>query len=114
MAAVDLIVTARNDEFAARVMMISYKVAQMVSTEDPATPSHSVRVSYAGRVIRGGDNPKQMSAHVISSNPTIAAAIEGNPSAYGANVPDADIEFALSSIWTARANAFAASPTSAV
>lgn len=107
MAAVDLIATARNDEFAARVMMISYKVAQNVASEDPGTADHQLRVDYAGRVIRGTDNPKNMAAHVISSNPTIAAAIESNPLAFGSNVPDGDIEFALSSIWTARAKSFA-------
>src|SRR5262245_61297813 len=108
MSALDLVATARNDTFAARVMMISYKVAQAVASEDPATADHAVRVDYAGRVIRGADNPKNMAAHVISSNPTIAAAIESDPASFGANVPDNDIEFALSSIWTSRANAFAA------
>jgi hypothetical protein len=108
MSAVDLIAAARDDTFAGRVMMISYKVAQAVASEDPAAPDHAVRVDYASRVIRGAENPKNVSAHVISSNPTIAAAIESNPTLYGSNVPDGDIEFALSSIWTARANAFAA------
>ncbi len=106
MAAIDLIATARNDEFAARVMMISYKVGQMVSSEDPGTADHEVRMGYAGVVIRGADNPKNIAAHVISSNPTIAATIESDPTKYGSNVPDGDIEFALSSIWTARAKAF--------
>lgn len=106
MAAIDLIATARNDEFAGRVMMISYKVAQNVASEDPATADHAVRVNYAGRIIRGAENSKNISAHVISSNPTIAAAIENDPMAYGVNVPDGDIEFALASIWTARAKAF--------
>jgi hypothetical protein len=111
MSALDQVATARNDEFASRVMMISYKVAQNVASEDPATADHAVRVDYAGRVIRGADNPKNMAAHVISSNPTIAATIESDPAAFGSNVPDGDIEFALSSIWTSRANAFAAAGT---
>lgn len=110
MAAVDLIATARNDEFAARVMMISYKVAQNVASEDPGAADHDVRIEYASRVIRGGDNPKNLAAHVISSNPTIAQAIEGDPTKYGSNVPDGDIEFAMASIWTARANAFTGTP----
>jgi hypothetical protein len=108
MSALNWIATARNDEFAGRVMMISYKVAQAVATEDPAAPDHAVRVDYAGRIIRGDDNPKNIAAHVISSNPTIEAAIDGDPALYGSNVPDSDIEFALSSIWTARAQSFAA------
>ena len=111
MSALDQIATARNDDFAGRVMMISLKVAQNVASEDVATPDHDVRVDYAGRVIRGAENPKNMAAHVISSNPTIAAEIEAEPLSYGSNVPDSDIEFALSSIWTARARAFAAGST---
>lgn len=107
MSALDLIATASNDEFAGRVMMIMFKVAQAVATEDPATADHAERMSYAEMVIRGDEKPKLVSAHVISSNPTISGAIESHPGAYGSNVPDSDIEFALSSIWTARSLAFA-------
>lgn len=110
MAAVDLIVTARDDEFAARVMMISHKVAQQVAAEDPGTANHAERIDYSQRIFRGTDNPKSIAAHVIASNPTISAAIESNPPAYGSNVPDGDIEFALASIWTARALAFVGAP----
>ncbi|MEY9179736.1 hypothetical protein [Bradyrhizobium sp. USDA 313] len=108
MSALDLIATASNDTFAGRVMMIMFKVAQSVASEDPATADHAARIDYAGMVIRGDEKPKLVSAHVISSNPTIAAAIESDPGAYGSNVPDGDIEFALASIWTARSLAFAA------
>jgi hypothetical protein len=106
MAAVDQIATARNDEFAARVLFIATKVAQNVAAEDVATPDHDIRVSYAGRVIRGTDNPKMIATHVISSNPTIQQEINDNPELFGSNIPDGDIEFALASIWTARAKAY--------
>jgi hypothetical protein len=106
MAAVDFIATARNDEFAARVMFITLGVAQNVASEDPATPDHQVRLDYAGRCIRGTDNPKNIAAHIISSNASIQNTIESDPAQYGANVPDGDIQFALATIWTARANAF--------
>jgi hypothetical protein len=106
MGAVDQIATARNDEFAARVLFIATKVAQMVASEDPATEDNAIRVEYAGRVIRGSDNPKMIATQVIASNPTIQATIDANPTKYGSDIPDADIEFALSSIWTARAKAF--------
>jgi hypothetical protein len=106
MSALDLIATARNDEFAARVLFIATKVAQNVAAEDPGTPDNAVRVSYAGRVIRGTDNAKMIATHVIASNPSISASIEGAPNLFGSNVPDGDIEFALASIWTARAHAF--------
>jgi hypothetical protein len=108
MPALDLIAAARNDQFAARVMMVAYKVAQNVASEDPGTANHGQRSAYAQRIIRGDDNPKSIAAHVIASNPTISATIENNPGQYGANVPDGDLEFALASIWTARALAFAA------
>jgi hypothetical protein len=107
MAAVDLIKTASNDEFSGRVMMIAFDVAQAVASENPQEPSHAERVAYAQRIMRGDDVPNLIAAHVISSNPTISAAIDAEPGLLGSNVPDADIEFALSSIWTARALAFA-------
>ena len=110
MAALDQISTARNDEFAARVLFIATKVAQMVASEDPGAADHEVRMAYAGRVIRGADNPKMIATHVISSNPTIQASIDENPEAMGSQIPDGDIEFALSSIWTARAYAYEGVP----
>ena len=106
MSAVNHIATARNDEFAARVMMICFKVAQNVASEDPGTANHDARISYSERIFRGEEQPQLVSAHVISSNPSISASIESDPAAKGSNVPDGDIEFALASIWDARALAF--------
>ena len=91
--------------------MITFKVAQMVATEDAGTAHHTERLDYAFRNITGDENPKLVAAHVISSNPTIAATIEANPENKGSDVPDADIEFALSSIWDARSLAFAGGVT---
>jgi hypothetical protein len=106
MAVIDHIATARNAEFAARVMMLSLKVAQQVSSEDPAIPDHATRVSYANRIFRGDENPKMLAAHVIASNPTLQAQIDANAGALGSNIPDGDIEFVLASIWGARSVAF--------
>ena len=108
MSALDLIATARDEEFASRVAMITFKVAQAVASEDPATANHAERIDYAFRNIIGQENPKLIAAHLISSNPTIAASIEANPELKGSNVPDGDVEFALASIWDARSLAFAA------
>jgi hypothetical protein len=108
MTAINHIATARNDEFAARVMQISFKVAQNVASEDPGYPHHAERIAYAQRIIRGDDNPKNMAAHMISSNGSIQATIDANPNNYGSDVPDGDIEFALATIWDARALSFAA------
>jgi hypothetical protein len=108
MPALEQIATASNADFSGRTMMLMFKVAQQVASEDPATADHAERIDYSSLVIRGGEKPQLVSAHVIASNPTIAAAIEDDPAALGSNVPDSDIEFALSSIWTARSLAFAA------
>lgn len=106
MTAVNQIATARNDEFSARVLFLATLTAQEVSAEDPSAVDHALRLDYAGRVIRGTDNAKMIATHVIASNATIQAAIDSDPAKYGSNVPDADIHFALSSIWTSRARAF--------
>src|SRR5262245_44029071 len=105
MSAEDLIRTARDDLYASRVAMIQLKVAQMVASESDTTVHHAERIKYAYYVIRGAENPKMVAAHV-NSQPGIAVTIEANPGALGANVPDNDIEFTLSSIWDARSLAF--------
>jgi hypothetical protein len=102
MSALDLISAASDDTFAGRVMMIQFKVAQQVAAEDPGTANHVERVDYAGMVLRGEEKPKLVAAHVISSNASISATIESDPTKLGANVPDGDIEFALASIWDSR------------
>lgn len=106
MTAIDLIATSRNLDFAGRVLMLAFKAAQQVASEDPTTPEHETRVLYAQRIMRGDEHQQLIAAHLIASNPTIAATIESNPTLLGANVPDGDIEFALGGIWTARALAF--------
>jgi hypothetical protein len=108
MSALDQIATASDPNFSGRVMMLMFKTAQNVASEDPAAPHHTERINYAGLVIRGDEKPQLVAAHVISSNATIGAAIDSDPPALGSNVPDGDIEFALASIWDARSLAFAA------
>jgi hypothetical protein len=111
MSALNHIATARDDTFASRVLMISFMAAQQVASEDPGTADHAVRVDYAAHVLIGGENAKILATHVIASNSTIQATIDANPGNYGSDVPDNDILFAMSSIWTARAIAYAAETT---
>lgn len=108
MSAQDQIATASDPTFSGRVMMLMFKTAQNVASEDPATPHHTERINYASLVIRGEEKPQLVAAHVISSNATISGAIDSDPPALGSNVPDGDIEFALASIWDSRSLAFAA------
>lgn len=90
--------------FYARVGFIALKTAQDVATEAENTANHANRVAYANKVFRGEDNVTLIAAHVVASNPTIKATIVAGG---GEAVPDSDIEFALASIWDARASAFA-------
>lgn len=113
MSAVDHIAAASDDEFAGRTMMIMFKVAQNVASEDPATPHHAERIAYASFVILGEEKPQLVAAHVISSNAAISAQIDSNPAALGSNVPDGDIEFALATIWDSRSLAYASVSVSA-
>lgn len=100
------IVTAASDPiFYTRVSFLALKVAQNVASEDPAYANHANRVAYSDRVFRGDDNAILLAQHVAASNATISAALEA-----GTDVPDGDIEFALATIWDARANAFAPPP----
>ena len=105
MASEQIIAAASDPTFYTRVSFIALKVAQNVASEDPATANHENRVNYAARVLRGADNALLLAMHLAASNATIAATLETDG---GSAVPDGDIEFALATIWDARANAFAA------
>ncbi len=103
MSTSDVITAIHDPAFYNRVGFIALKVAQQVAAEDPATANHVNRVNYSNRIFTGSESDVLLAEHVVASNPTIAAALEsGGPDA----VPDGDIEFALATIWDARANAF--------
>ena len=100
------VISAASDPvFYTRVSFIALKVAQNVGAENPTTANHENRIAYCARIFAGMDSAILLANHVAASNPTIATELEtGGPNA----VPDGDIEFALSTIWDARANSFAA------
>lgn len=104
MSSTEIVEAASDPVFYTRVSYVSLKVAQAVASEDAGQPNHANRLNYAGRILRGDENVLMLTQHMVSSNPTIASTLETEG---GAAVPDADIEFALSSIWDARSNAFA-------
>lgn len=108
MAVLDRIAAARDDVFAARVAMILMTTANNVANEDPATPNHANRIALAQKVFRGEINNKAVAALVIASNATIQGTIDANPAGLGADVPDNDLEFQLSTLYDNLANAYAA------
>lgn len=98
-----IIEEASKPEFYTRVSFIALKAAQNVAAEAGNTENHENRVAYANRIFRGEENALLLTLHVVSANGTISAALENSG---GDAVPDGDIEFVLSTIWDARANAF--------
>jgi hypothetical protein len=108
MAVLDLIATARDDTFAARVAMILATLAVAATTEDPTTANHANRLGFAQKIIKGGViNNKAIAAIVIASNPTVQTEITGTPASLGSNVPDGDMTFVLTGLYDALANAYA-------
>lgn len=107
MSTQQVIEAASQPTFFTRVAFISLKVAQNVASEDPSAPNHANRVAYSSRVFTGAESATLLSNHVAAANPTIASTLETQG---GDAVPDGDIEFALATIWDARANAFAEVP----
>lgn len=103
MGTTNVIAEINKPEFYQRVGFISLKVAQNVAAESVDTPNHDNRVAYSNRIFTGSESNVLLASHVVSSNPTIYNTVD---TAGGAAVPDGDIEFALATIWDARANAF--------
>ena len=104
MATSDIIAEVSKPSFYERVSYLSLGVAQNVASEDPGTPNNANRVAYSNRIFSGQEDALLLAMHVVSSNPTISQTVETQG---GDAVPDPDIQFALASIWDARANAFA-------
>jgi hypothetical protein len=105
MSALDLVTTARDATFAARVNQIAVKVAVNVANEGDNAPDHAVRMGFANKVLSGQANGKLMASAIIASNGSISATIESAPELRGSNVPDGDIEFAFAGIVTALGHA---------
>ena len=103
MATADYVAKANEPTFYTRVMFIALRAAQNVAAEAPETANHSNRVAYANRILRGEENAPLLAAHVISANAVIMGNIDADQ-----DPADGDLEFVLSTVWDARANAFAA------
>lgn len=108
MSVLNQIAAARSDEFAARVAMVTMTLAMTVLVEDPETANHANRIIFAQKHLRAEINNKTLAAAVIASNSTIQTTINGAPLLLGSNVPDGDIEFVITGLLNAFANAYAA------
>jgi len=103
MSSLQIVTAASDPAFYARVSYIALKVAQMVAAEAEDHPNHDNRVAYSNRIFQGIDNAILLAQHV-ATNGTISGKLESDGPE---GPPDGDIEFVLTSIWDARANAFA-------
>ncbi len=106
MAMIDLIATARDDTFAARVAMILMTLAINIMNEDPTTPNHANRMILANMHMKGMVNCKLIAAAVIAYNPTIQTEIESSPASLGSTCPDGDLNYVLSGLYNNIANAY--------
>lgn len=107
MSVSDHIATASDKAFAGRVMLLSLKVAHKVTGETPGTPNRAERLRYAAMVISGDEKPQLVAAHIIAATPAIAALIDRDRPKLGANVPDNDLEAAITALWAVRSKAYA-------
>jgi hypothetical protein len=108
MAILDLITTARDDTFAARVAMAMMTLAINVCNEDPITSNHVNRLAFAQKHLLGLVNSKNLAAAAIAYNATLQSEIESNPAGLGTTIPDSDLSYVLSSLFNVFANAYAA------
>src|SRR5579859_4109222 len=94
----DLITIANSPSFYNRVQYLAIQFAlNTVVVEDSNTANHIDRVHLANDILNARTNFAQL-ALIVLSNPTIGG--EASVDDLGASVPDSDITFQLSSVWT--------------
>ncbi len=99
----DLITIAGNNGFQNRIKYALTQAAVSVYNELSSTTGHTQRVAYAESIIQGSYNLAPAALAVLT-NSTIAAEATLS-SAPGFGIPDADMQFAVNSLWDALANA---------
>jgi hypothetical protein len=97
---------ANETEFQQRVEYAMSVAAANVYSENTSTTGHATRAAFANKVLAGNYNIKSACFGVLS-NPTIAAeaTIPASGPPAGNSIPDADIQFAVNSLWNAFAGA---------
>ena len=83
-----------------RITLAVYDAAVDVLAEDPNSAHNDVRVKLARAVIRGDMNVMTAWPRLVLTNETVRAAVVADAVNSGANVPDVDIQFTVSSLWT--------------
>src|ERR1700757_1134246 len=66
-----------------------------IQNEDPATPDHTNRLAWANWANKSSNIASIAFAWPVAMNPTIQAAVQGDPS--GQTVQDSDVQFVVTS-----------------
>lgn len=93
---------ATSGEFQQRVAYAMGVAAASVYSEAGTVTGHAARASYANKVANGNYDVAAAALAVLG-NSTIAA--EGTVGVSGNTIPDADIQFAVNSLWNLLAGA---------
>lgn len=93
---------AATSEFQQRVAYAMGVAAANVYAEANTVAGHAARAAYATKVA-SGNYSLPAAANLVLSNSTIAA--EATNTASGNSIPDADIQFAVNSLWNVLAGA---------
>jgi hypothetical protein len=96
-----LAVIAADSGFQLRVRLAMVTAAIAVYNEPPATTGHVTRASYAVRIINGNVNMEAMAIAILTNTTISAEANSANKPDF--NIPDADIQFQVNSIWNSLA-----------
>ena len=99
----DIAKIAQNSDFQSRTAYALTVAAIAAYNEAPSTAGHAQRAAFAIRVLQGSFSTLAV-ATVVLTNPTIAAEADV-ATVPGFAIPDADIQFAINSIYNALAGA---------
>lgn len=97
---------ANSSQVQGRVEQIALKLAKNVASEDPSVADHYQRLRLAYGILIGQAGIVERLTKLVLTNTTIAQAVVVEDD-FGdlQKVPDGDIEYELSSIWTMYATA---------
>lgn len=93
----DLATIAANANFQGRVNYAMMVAAQNVYSEASNTTGHPARAALAKQVASGGGVPAGTYLAVLTNATIAAEAVLATTPAYA--IPDADIQFAVNSLW---------------
>lgn len=93
-----------------QIEVAAVHAAEDIHNEDPVTPDHTNRIRWANWVSKNSSVAWLAFSWPVALNPTIAAAVQADPS--GQTVNDSDVQFVINSNLNAVIADFIANPPS--